>query len=79
MPISLRIPEETERLIRKAAAKMGKTKSGLILEAIHEKLGIVQPREKLVKDTAGWLSREEARELRESVNVFGEVDEDDWQ
>ena len=37
MPISLRIPPEKEELIRRAAQKAGKTKTGFILEAVDEK------------------------------------------
>jgi len=39
MPLSLRIPSDKERLIRRAAAKLGKSKSAFILEAVYEKLG----------------------------------------
>ena len=78
MPISLRIPESTQRLIQRAASKAGKTKTAVILEAVNEKLGIVRSREDLVRDMAGWLSREDAQELRESVESFGEIDEEEW-
>ena len=78
MPISLRIPESTQKLIRKAASKAGKTKTALILEAVHEKLGVVKPRKDLVRDTAGWLNKEDAQELRDSVEIFGEIDEKEW-
>ena len=78
MPISLRIPESTQKLIQKAASKAGKTKTALILEAVHEKLGVVKSREELVRATAGWLSREDARKLRDSVEIFGEIDEEEW-
>jgi hypothetical protein len=27
---------------------------------------------------AGWLTREEAEELRKSVEILGKVDEEDW-
>lgn len=78
MPISLRIPESTQRLIQRAASKAGKTKTAVILEAVNEKLGIVRSREDLVRDMAGWLTRENAQELRESVESFGEIDEEEW-
>jgi len=78
MPISLRIPESTQRLIQRAASKAGKTKTAVILEAVNEKLGIVRSREDLVRDMAGWLTREDAQELRESVETFGEIDEEEW-
>ena len=38
MPLSLRIPPEKEEMIRKAAAKAGKTKTAYILEAVDVKL-----------------------------------------
>ena len=78
MPISLRIPESTQRLIQRAASKAGKTKTAVILEAVNEKLGIVRSREDLVRDMAGWLTREDAQELRESVESFREIDEEEW-
>jgi len=79
MPISLRIPPEKEKLIRKAAAKCGKTKTAFILEAVDEKLGLVKDREQVIKKLAGWMSHEEAEELRESLEVFNRVNEEDWQ
>lgn len=78
MPLSLRIPPEKEKLIEMAARKEGKTKSAFILEAIDEKLGMTSSREQMVRDLAGWLSHEEAEELRKSVGVFDHIHEGDW-
>ena len=78
MPISLRIPPEKEEMIREMAARAGKSKTAFILEAIDEKLGLVKNREQTVRELAGWMSREEADELRASLNVFNEVNEGDW-
>jgi hypothetical protein len=78
MPLSLRIPPDTEKMIKKVVSKTGKTKTGYILEAIHEKLGLIKPREELIREMAGWLSPQEAEELRKSVELFGRVDEADW-
>ncbi len=78
MPISLRIPEEKEEMIRKAAAKAGKTETAYILEAVDEKLGLSKSRAQTIRELAGWLSHEEAEELRKSVEVFSRVDEEDW-
>ena len=64
MPLSLRIPPEKEGMIKKAALKSGKTKSAYILEAVEEKLGIGKNREQTIREFAGWLSHEEAAELR---------------
>ena len=78
MPLSLRIPSDKEQMIKRAAAKVRKTKTAFILEAVYEKLGLTQSREQLVRQTAGWLGREEAEELRRSVEVFSRVDEREW-
>ncbi len=78
MPISLRIPSEKDKIIKKAAKKTGKTKTAYILEAVDEKLGLVKDRNQLVRELAGWLSHEEAEELREAVQIFEEVHEEDW-
>ena len=78
MPISLRIPPEKEKKIREAAAKAGKTKTKYILEAVDEKLGLIKNREQTIRGMAGWLSHNEAEELRSSLEIFNKVDEDDW-
>ena len=79
MPISLRIPPETDKLIQKAAKKSGTTKTAIILEAVDEKLGLSKSREQTIRELAGWLTREEARELRQSVEVFNQINEGDWE
>jgi hypothetical protein len=78
MPLSLRIPPEKEKMIQKAALKAGKTKSAYILDAVDEKLGIAKDREKMIRELAGWLSHDEAKELRKSLEVFNQVNEGDW-
>ena len=78
MPLSLRMPPEKEELIKRAATKAGKTKTAFVLEAVDEKLGITKDREKLIRDLAGWISHNEANELRKSLEVFNRVDEEDW-
>ena len=78
MPLSLRIPPEKEEMIKKAAAKAGKSKTAYILEAVDEKLGISKDRAQTIRELAGWLSHEEAEEMRESVEVFNRVEEEDW-
>ncbi len=74
MPLSLRIPTKKEELLRKAAAKAGKTKTAFILEALDEKLGLNKNREKEVRELAGWMNRKEAEELREAVNTFNKIE-----
>jgi len=78
MPLSLRIPPKKEEVIRRAAAKAGMTKTAYILEAVDEKLGISKGRAQTIRDLAGWLSHEEAEELRELVEIFNRVDQEDW-
>ena len=78
MPLSLRMPLEKNEMLKKAAAKTGKTKSAYILEAIDEKLGLIKSREQRIRKFAGWLSPGEAKELRESVKIFDQVNKGDW-
>ena len=78
MPLSLRIPPEKEKMIKRAAARAGKTKSAFILEALDEKLGLAEDRGQTVRKLAGWLSKEEARKLKTSVDIFSQVHKEDW-
>jgi len=78
MPLSLRIPFEKDEMIKKAAAKSKKTKTAFILEAVDEKMGLVKDREQIVRELSGWLSHEEAEELRKAVEIFDKVEEEDW-
>jgi len=79
VPISLRIPPKKEELINRAARKAGKTKTGFILDAVDEKLGLVENREQTIRKTAGWLSPKEASRLSEDLMIFEKIDEADWQ
>ncbi len=79
MPISLRIPPEKEKKIQKFAQKTGTTKTAVILSAVDEKLGLSKNREQTIRELAGWLSHEEASELREAVDVFSRIHEGDWE
>jgi hypothetical protein len=78
-PYSLRIPPKKEETIRRAAKRAGKTKTGFILEAVDEKLGLAEGREQLIRKTAGWLDPEEASELRKHVKAFENIHEGDWE
>ncbi len=78
MPVSLRVPPDKEEMIRKAAARAGVSKTAYILEAIDEKLGVVKNREQTIRELAGWMTHEEAEELRQSLKVFEEIQEGDW-
>jgi ribosome-binding protein aMBF1 (putative translation factor) len=66
------------KMIRKSIAKDKKTKAAYILNAADEKSGLVKNREQVVRELAGWLSHEEAQELRKAVEVFNKVEEGDW-
>ena len=79
MPISLRIPPKKEELINRAAKKAGKTKTSFILDAVDEKLQLVESREQTIRKTAGWLSPKEASRLKDDLRVFDKIDEADWQ
>ena len=57
---------------------MGTTKTALILKAVDEKLGLTETREQTIRELAGWLSHEEADELRKSVDAFNQIGEGDW-
>ena len=61
-------------MIKKSTAKGKKTKMAYILEAVDEKLGLVKNRERLVRELAGWLSHEQAQELRKTVETFNKVE-----
>ena len=78
MPLSLRISPEKEKMIKIASKKAGITKSAFIMEAVDEKLGISENREQVIRRLAGWLSHEEAEELRNAVEVFNQINEGDW-
>ena len=78
MPISLRIPAEKEKRIKKAAARSGKTKTAFILEAVDEKLGLRKSRGQLVRELAGWMSPEEAEDLRKAVAPSRQIHPGDW-
>ncbi len=78
MPVSLRVSPDKEEMIKKAAARAGMSKTAYILKAIDEKLGLVKNREQTIRELAGWMSHEEAEELRRSLKVFDEIHEGDW-
>ncbi len=78
MPLSLRMPPKKEEMIKKAAKRAGKTKSAYIIEAVDEKLGLVKNREQMIREFAGWLSHDEAEELRKATEVFKQVNAGDW-
>jgi hypothetical protein len=78
MPLSLRLPPDKEAMIRKAANRAGKSKTSYIVEALDEKLGLHKSREQLIREMAGWLTHQEAEELRHSEKIFEQINEEDW-
>ena len=78
MPLSLRLPPAKEKKVRKEAAKSGKTKTSYVLEAIDEKLGLQKPRAVMIRETAGWMSHEEAEEIRKAISILDTIHEGDW-
>ena len=78
MPISLRMPPKQEEAVKRAAKKAGKTKTAFILEAVNEKLGVAENREQRVRKMAGWMSPEEASDLKANVAAFEEIHDENW-
>ena len=79
MPISIRIPPEKEKIIQRIAKKTGTTKTAVILNAVDEKLGLKKTWEQTIRELAGWLTHEEANELRRCTAVFSQIHEGDWE
>jgi len=79
MPIRLRMPAEKEERITKVAVRSGETKTAFILEAVDEKLGLEKSRAQLVRELAGWMSHEEAEDLRKSVAFSRRIHPGDWE
>lgn len=79
MAISLRIPAEKEEIIRELAQKEGKTKTAFVLEAIDEKIAALKDRQTRIRQFAGWMSHEEAEELRQATDIFNRINDGDWE
>ena len=73
MSVSVRIPPALMATIARAAKKAGKTKTAFIMEAVNTKLGLIENREQVIRNSAGWLSPAEASDLRRTVEVFEEM------
>lgn len=78
MAISLRMPEEKEEIIKILAQKEGKTKTAFVLAAIDEKIAALKDRQTRIRQFAGWMSHEEAAELRQATNIFNCINDGDW-
>lgn len=79
MQISLRVPPKTGDRLNSLAKKTGKTKSALIIEALDKKYRPEKDRAQLIRELSGWMPKTECNELREAVNEFNIVDDEDWQ
>lgn len=60
-------------MVRKAATKAGKPKTSFIVETVERGIGSPKSREQLVREMAGWMTHQEAEELREAVKVFDRI------
>ncbi len=78
MQVSLRVPPETATQLNALSKKTGKTKTALILEALHEKYGLKKNRSQLIRELAGWMPQDECNELRDAVADFDAVNDGDW-
>lgn len=76
--ISLRIPSETNAKLQNMAARSGRTKTALIIDAVNEKYHIKKKRTELIRELAGWMSPEECAELRNAVADFNAINDGDW-
>lgn len=65
--------------VYKFAKKAGTNKTAVILKAVDEKLGLTKTREQTIRELAGWLTHEEADELRQSTAVFSQINAGDWE
>jgi hypothetical protein len=45
---------------------------------VDEKLGLVNDREKMIRELSGWLSHDEAEELRKATDTFNQINDGDW-
>jgi hypothetical protein len=73
------MPAQTEELIRKLAKKKGQTQTAVIMEAVDEKLGLKKNRRQLIRELAGWMSHDEAEEIRNSSHHFERIHDGDWE
>jgi predicted transcriptional regulator len=78
MQISLRVPPKTGKRLKSLEAQTGKTKTSLILEALQEKYEPQTSRSQLIRELAGWMSKSECDELRETVDEFNTINDEDW-
>jgi len=79
MQISLRVPPKTGERLKSLAHNTGKTKTALIIEALTEKYDPQKNRSQIVRDLAGWMSKAECEALRNAVDPFNKIDDEDWQ
>jgi hypothetical protein len=54
--------------------KKHKKKTAYLFNVADKKLALAKEREQVVRELAGWLSHEEAQELRKAVEVFDKAE-----
>jgi predicted transcriptional regulator len=75
--ISLRLPPDVVARLEALADKTGKTITALILDALDETYHPKKSRAEIIGELAGWMSSEDAAQLREAVGAVEVVDEGD--
>jgi hypothetical protein len=63
-----------EEMIRQTAPKAVRSKTSLIAEDVDKKIVPHKSREQMIQKMAGWLTHQEAKELRQAVKVFERID-----
>ena len=76
------IDPEIESKIRRVAKKSGKSLNRVVLDMIYksagfDKKGKRQPADSLRKLAGGW-SEKDAREFKESIKLWDQIDEEMW-
>ena len=66
-------------MIKKDIRKSEKTKTAFILGVVDEKIGLINSREHTIRELAGWMSHEEAKELRDAIDIFNKIQQGNWE
>jgi hypothetical protein len=81
--ITVRIDDpEVEKALRRKARESGKSLNRVVLELIQGGVGLAprkkKPAGESLREFAGTMTDEEARELEEAIQIFEEIDEEMW-
>jgi hypothetical protein len=60
-------------MVRKPTSMIEKTKTSFIVKTVDEKFYLHLSREQLIREMTGWLTRQEAEELRQAVRAFERI------